>query len=162
MSKLRVREQLKCLGHIVQLHDYTWSQSWRFFKFCLVGGLGVLVDLSVLTLFVDLLGVVFPLARVLSFLVAMTSNFYLNRHWTFGLGAGHTPREYARYSGAAMTALCLNWIVSNLLYYHLDWFRVYYQIAAAVGVLASTVLNYYLIRTFVFNARICRDNNERS
>lgn len=55
----------------------------RFLKFATVGGIGMIVDLSVLTLSRELLGLPLEIALGLGFTVAVLSNFTWNRLWTF-------------------------------------------------------------------------------
>ena len=55
----------------------------RFAKFAIVGAIGAGVDFLTFNLFFALLGLPPVPASVISFLAAVTSNFILNRHWTF-------------------------------------------------------------------------------
>ncbi len=55
----------------------------RFLKFSTVGAIGMVVDLSVLTLTREVLRLPLSLAVGLGFTVAVTSNFTWNRLWTF-------------------------------------------------------------------------------
>ena len=55
----------------------------RFFKFAIVGAIGMIVDLSVLTASREWLGLSLSLAVGLGFTVAVISNFTWNRLWTF-------------------------------------------------------------------------------
>jgi putative flippase GtrA len=55
----------------------------RFLKFAVVGGIGMVVDLGVLTFCREVLGVPLSIAVGLGFSVAVLSNFTLNRLWTF-------------------------------------------------------------------------------
>jgi putative flippase GtrA len=55
----------------------------RFLKFATVGVIGMFVDLSILTLSRELLGLPLELALGLGFTVAVLSNFTWNRLWTF-------------------------------------------------------------------------------
>ena len=56
---------------------------FRFLKFCLIGGSGVLVHLCVLGLMHKLLGLTFLVSQVLAVYIAMFSNFTLNNRFTF-------------------------------------------------------------------------------
>lgn len=58
---------------------------WRFAKFCLVGGSGVLVDMSVLYLLADpsRLGWSITLSKICAAEIALTNNFIWNERWTF-------------------------------------------------------------------------------
>jgi dolichol-phosphate mannosyltransferase len=59
-------------------------------QFCVVGGIGFVINLAVYRALVRN-GVEFHLAAVYSFLVAVTTNYALNRVWTF--------REHRRHIG---------------------------------------------------------------
>ena len=55
----------------------------QFFKFCVVGGSGVFVDFGVTYLCKEWLKLNKYVANSLGFLCASTSNYILNRIWTF-------------------------------------------------------------------------------
>ena len=55
----------------------------QFFKFCVVGGSGVFVDFGVTYLCKERLKLNKYVANSLGFLCASTSNYILNRIWTF-------------------------------------------------------------------------------
>lgn len=55
----------------------------RFAKFSAVGFIGAAVDFAVFNLFLNVVGLQPIVSQALSFLAAVTSNFILNRHWTF-------------------------------------------------------------------------------
>lgn len=55
----------------------------RFLKFATVGVIGMVVDLSVMTVARELLKVPLAMAVALGFTVAVISNFTWNRLWTF-------------------------------------------------------------------------------
>jgi putative flippase GtrA len=55
----------------------------RFLKFATVGAIGMVVDLTVLTLSHERLGLPLSVAVALGFSVAVLSNFTWNRLWTF-------------------------------------------------------------------------------
>ena len=54
-----------------------------FLKYCVVGVLGTLLDLAALFVFVEYVGIAVIPATTLSFLLAVTNNFILNKTWTF-------------------------------------------------------------------------------
>lgn len=55
----------------------------RFLFFSIVGALGALVDFTVFNLLISSLGLSAVAASMLSFLAALSSNFVLNRYWTY-------------------------------------------------------------------------------
>lgn len=60
----------------------------KFFVFCLIGGISLLIDLSFVNLFF-FLNIPFPVARTLSISIALLFNFFANRTLTFN--ATHKP-----------------------------------------------------------------------
>ncbi|MQC26926.1 MAG: GtrA family protein [Chloroflexi bacterium] len=55
----------------------------RFLRFAIVGAIGAVVDFSTFNLLNSGAGLEAPVAQALSFTAAVTSNFILNRNWTF-------------------------------------------------------------------------------
>ena len=56
---------------------------WKFVRFGVVGFSGMIVDYAFLFLFVKLCGLPDLLANAFSFTLAASSNYFLNRIWTF-------------------------------------------------------------------------------
>ena len=91
-------------------------QNWvQLFKFGVVGGSGYVINLVVFTLLDEPLGVNHLLAAVLSFCVAVTNNFILNRHWTFKAREGHAGFQAARFFAVSVLGLGVNLVVLYLL-----------------------------------------------
>jgi putative flippase GtrA len=84
-------------------------------KFGIVGGSGYVVNLTVFAGLVEGLDVHHIPAAVAAFCVAVTNNFWWNRHWTFGAGTGHAGFQAARFFTVSMFALGINLVVLELL-----------------------------------------------
>ena len=65
----------------------------RFYKFCVVGTLGAVIDFGVLNLLVQVAGFSKVLANVCSFTVAVISNFTWNRLWVYPETRGEPLRK---------------------------------------------------------------------
>jgi putative flippase GtrA len=88
---------------------------WQLIKFGLVGGSGYLINLGVFALLSSNLGVHHLVAAVGAFVVAVSSNFFWNRHWTFAAGHGHAGFQAARFFAVSVAALVINLIVLEAL-----------------------------------------------
>jgi putative flippase GtrA len=88
---------------------------WQLIKFGLVGVSGYLINLGVFALLSGNLGVHHILAAVGAFAVAVSSNFFWNRHWTFAAGHGHAGFQAARFFTVSVAALLVNLVVLELL-----------------------------------------------
>ena len=84
-------------------------------KFGLVGGSGYLINLAVFALLSDNAGLHHVPAAVGAFVVAVTNNFVLNRHWTFAAGDGHAGFQAMRFFMVSIGALVINLVVLEAL-----------------------------------------------
>jgi dolichol-phosphate mannosyltransferase len=84
-------------------------------KFALVGATGYVVNLAVFTLLVRGADVHYMAAAVLSFVVAVTNNYLLNRFWTFRGQRGHFYYQGLRFFVVSWCALAANLAVLRAL-----------------------------------------------
>lgn len=90
--------------------------SWiQLLKFGIVGGSGYVINLGVFALLAGNMGVHHSLAAVGAFCVAVMSNFFWNRYWTFEPGDGHPAFQAARFFAVSFAALVINLAVLELL-----------------------------------------------
>jgi dolichol-phosphate mannosyltransferase len=81
-----------------------WAQ---LLKFCAVGASGYLVNLGVFAALVAA-GLHYLPAAVCSFAVAVTNNYWWNRHWTFRRERGHLVYQGVRFLLVSVVALGVN------------------------------------------------------
>jgi dolichol-phosphate mannosyltransferase len=86
----------------------------RFARFALVGGAGYLVNLAVYTTLVHAADVVYIAAATVSFGVAVTHNYLLNRSWTFRDARGAFFGQGARFLVVSIGALGVNLFLLQL------------------------------------------------
>ena len=83
-------------------------------QFSVVGGIGFVINLAVYRTLVRQ-GVEFHLAAVYSFLVAVTSNYTLNRIWTFREHRRHIGIQGMRFFAVSLVSLGANQILLQLM-----------------------------------------------
>jgi putative flippase GtrA len=88
---------------------------WELIKFGMVGGSGYLINLGVFAFLSGNLGVHHLIAAIGAFCVAFASNFFWNRHWTFGAAGGHAGFQAARFFAVSVAALLINLAVLEAL-----------------------------------------------
>lgn len=85
------------------------TANWvQVLKFGIVGGSGYLINLAVFALLANGLDVHHAIAAVGAFCVAVSSNFFWNRHWTFEPGDGHPAFQAARFFAVSVVSLLIN------------------------------------------------------
>jgi putative flippase GtrA len=87
----------------------------QLFQFGVVGASGYVVNLAVFALMVGPLDLHYIPAAIVAFCVAVTNNFWWNRHWTFDAGHGHAGFQAARFFTVSVLALGVNLIALELL-----------------------------------------------
>lgn len=85
-------------------------------KFALVGSSGYLINLGVFAFLAGELGIAHQIAAVAAFGVAVVSNFFWNRHWTFRPDGGDAGFQAARFFTVSVASLGLNLAVLELLW----------------------------------------------
>jgi len=84
---------------------YNWVQLAKFFT---VGGSGYVVNLSIYTIALDLLGFNHYVAATVSFVVSASNNYLWNRAWTFRDQRGHFGHQGLRFFGVSTMAWAAN------------------------------------------------------
>jgi putative flippase GtrA len=89
-----------------------WAQ---LLKFGFVGASGYLINLAVFAALVEGAGVHHAIGAVGAFCVAVSSNFYWNRHWTFRASDGHAGFQAARFFTISAAGLLINLAILEAL-----------------------------------------------
>jgi putative flippase GtrA len=87
----------------------------QLLQFGVVGASGYVVNLAIFALAVGPLDVHHIPAAIIAFCVAVTNNFWWNRHWTFDAKHGHAGFQAARFFMVSVLALLINLVVLELL-----------------------------------------------
>ncbi|MDR1343053.1 MAG: GtrA family protein [Prevotellaceae bacterium] len=119
-----------------------------FIKFCLVGGSGVAVDFAVTGVGKELLRINRYLANALGFAVAASSNYILNRLWTFH-SHNNVPAEYAKFIGIALVGLAIN---SAVIYLLAEKLKIHFYLSKLLAIGVVTVWNFLMSYLFAFAA----------
>ncbi len=150
-SKLSIKEQSNYLRHLFRLYEFRYTGIMDFVKFLMVGGSGSVIDLIAVYLSCEFFEIRFRLARIIGFLLAVTSNFLLNKSITFNRPQ-HLPaiRQYPLFVLICAIGLSLNWVVSVNLYEHFPFFNHYYLAAAFIGTIAGFLINFAGSKYIIF------------
>jgi putative flippase GtrA len=88
----------------------------QLLQFGLVGGSGYVVNLAVFAVLNGAFDIHYIGAAILAFCVAVTNNFWWNRHWTFDDAKhSHAGFQAARFFTVSVLALVINLIALKLL-----------------------------------------------
>lgn len=129
----------------------------QFLHFGVVGTVGFIVDASILWLLSHWLP--YEFARAISFWAAVTSNWWLNRIFTFKEAERNEKahHQWGRFFLASLIGFIPNWGIFVLL---IQWgsqqtfgdWAVFPYIAMVPGILAGMLINFVLSKMWVFKA----------
>ena len=116
-------------------------ENWlELLKFSLVGATGTAVNLGVYIALLRGAGLHYLLAASCSFVVAVSNNYFWNRHWTFRNHRGHVYYQGLRFLVVSLIALGLNLGVLKLL------------VELGLNKIAAQVIAIVLVTPFSFGA----------
>jgi putative flippase GtrA len=139
---LRVRAGLR--------RPHNWLQLAKFFA---VGGSGYVINLCVFAFCVKVLNVHHLVAATAAFVVAVTNNFWWNRHWTFQAGGGRASFQAPRFFAVSIAAFVFAAAVLELLV----TVGVPDLAAQAISIVAATPLNFVGNKMWSFAVELRRE-----
>lgn len=147
-SKMGLKQQWEYLQQLVDLYHVKYPVPSEFVRFGLVGGTGVVINILVLALFKELFHVHYLIAAVPAFIVAASSNFYLNKVITFpGKNGLKIQHQYINFFLASLAGVLLNVGILYLLVEFGHWWLYYAQLTA---ILLVGVINFINAKVFAF------------
>jgi putative flippase GtrA len=127
--------------------------SREFLRFCAVGAVGFVVDAGLLQLLVVLTGLDPYSSRIVSFLVAASVTWQLNRRYTFTVAEdARLHREWLRYVSINAVGGGVNYLVYAWCVHNVDLVRDYLVIGVAAGSAVGLLVNFTASKHLVFAA----------
>jgi len=127
---------------------WTYATFYKLIKFGVVGFSGLFVDFGVTYLLRDIIKINQYVANAIGFCLAATSNYVLNRIWTFHSENPDITFEYLRFFGVSVIGLGINSLVLWML---VKKFKMKFYFAKAIAIGVTTLWNFVanLLYTFV-------------
>ena len=119
----------------------------KFLKFGAVGFSGVFVNFGVTWFFKEVCKLNKYVSNILGFIAAATTNYLLNRWWTFQSTNPQVGTEYAKYFLVSVIGLGIDTLTVYLLNGKLKW-NFYLSKVFAIG--AATLWNFFGNLLFTF------------
>lgn len=126
---------------------FTGAFFLKFIKFCIVGFSGVLVDFGITFLFKEVLKVQKYVANAIGFITAATTNYFLNRMWTFDSHNPQVALEFTRFFLIALIGLGIN---SLIIWAMSGKFKVNFYVSKLVATIVVTAWNFLINAYYTF------------
>lgn len=113
----------------------------QFSKFAVVGVINTLINLVVLFVFTEYLGLYYIYSAIIAFLFAVTNSFILNTIWTFNSKISHkTTKRYTKFFIVSLMALMVNLLI---LYSLTEYFKLWYMLSQIIAIAISLWVNFF-------------------
>lgn len=126
-----------------------WNILIRFVRFGIVGASGMVVDFGMTWLCKEKLHWNKYISNSIGFVCAATSNYILNRIWTFESQNEAVIREYSSFLLIAVIGLGLNNLILYLLHGKLQW---HFYLSKLIAIGCVTLWNFTMNYVFTFQA----------
>jgi len=116
------------------------TRTMRYFlRYCVVGIIGTGVDVGILYVLVNYRLAPFGIALVLAFMAAVTSNFILNKKWTFDDTSTKRAAQYLVFLGISVVGLIVTFF---LMWFFVTIHGVWYIFAKLITSCIVMVFNF--------------------
>jgi len=125
---------------------------WQMFKFGIVGFVNTLIDFSIyvgLTRFFKFWQANYLWANVIAMIVAATSSFFCNKHWTFQDKNRSVKKQYLKFILVSSGGLIINELILFIL---VEQFSLYDLAAKAIGIVVVFFWNFFVNRYWTFKS----------
>lgn len=119
----------------------------KFIKFGVVGCSGMIIDFGFTYLCKDVFKINKFISNAIGFVLAATSNYFLNRTWTFESHNEEIGTQYLQFMIISTIGLGINSAILFLLNEKLKW-NFYFSKLIAIGV--TTIWNFFANMIFTF------------
>jgi len=121
---------------------------WKFLKFCIVGCSGMIIDFGTTWLLKEKVKINKYFANSLGFIIAATSNYFLNRFWTFQSENTQVATEYISFVLISIVGLGIN---NSVVYILTERVRLNFYLSKLFAVAVVTIWNFSMNCLITFN-----------
>ena len=121
-------------------------------KYYAVGSSGILVNLGLLYYLTEYVGLWYFLSYVLAISVSITSNFILNKFWTFrdSIDSQKIIVMYVKFVSVSLVGMAIQ---LGSVYVLVESLTVYYMLAALISICIAGAINFIINRRWTFGVK---------
>lgn len=117
----------------------SWAFFWKFLKFGAVGFSGLFVDFGFTYVCKEWLRIPKYVANAIGFSIAATTNYFLNRIWTF---QSHDPKimlEFSQFFAVSLIGLAINTLILWVL---VSRYKKHFYLSKLFAIGVVTIWNF--------------------
>lgn len=154
--KFKMRKKGKSKLGIKVIFEYLWMlliyfirKYSLFLKFCVVGLIGVFVNMVILTILTEFFNIYYLISSIIAIETSIITNFLLNNFWTWKKRSKKHSflSRMLKYNLVAFGGLILNW---SALFLFTEKIGIFYVVSNLIGILIATLWNFILNNVWTF------------
>lgn len=119
----------------------------KFIRFSVSGGIATLVDVALLYILTEYVGIWYLISAVFSFMTGSITHFVISRHWVFKDLTKTFWRQYKTFLTIHLGGLSINLIGLFVL---VEYFKIYYILAKFLVVILGISWTFFGNKKFTF------------
>ena len=121
-------------------------------KYYAVGATGIVVNLGLLYYLTEYVGLWYFLSYALAISVSITSNFILNKFWTFrdSIDSQKIIVMYVKFVSVSLVGMAIQ---LGSVYVLVESLTVYYMLAALISICIAGAINFIINRRWTFGVK---------
>jgi len=121
-------------------------------KYYAVGASGVLVNLGLLFYLTEYVGLWYFFSYTLAISASITSNFILNKFWTFrdSINSQRTIVMYVKFTSVSFLGMAIQ---LGSVYFLVESLSIYYMLAALISISIAGAINFIINRSWTFGVK---------
>jgi len=121
-------------------------------KYYAVGASGVVVNLGLLFYLTEYVGLWYFLSYTLAISASITSNFILNKFWTFrdSINSQRTIVMYVKFASVSFLGMAIQ---LGSVYFLVESLSIYYMLAALISISIAGAINFIINRSWTFGVK---------
>jgi putative flippase GtrA len=122
---------------------------FQFVRSVIAGGITTGVSIAVLYVLTEYVGFHYLLSSSIAYLVALVTNFTLQKYWVYKDSGRRIAGQFTRYVGLVGINFVLN---LTFLYVLTDWMGLWYIMSQFIVTGLLFVFNFFVGRKYIFRA----------
>lgn len=119
----------------------------QFFRFCIVGTIGAIIDIGGLCVLVEFVGIYYLLAAAMSFTIAVINNYFLNKYWSFKNKSSNHTKQFIGFVLVSVVGLLIN---LGVMYSLTELLFVWYLLSKAIASIIVLFWNFFMNKYVTF------------
>lgn len=147
-SKAGFNEIFYYLRNLIGYIPYKGNVMKELFKFGVVGIIGMILNLFILFNLTETFGFYYMFSAFFAFIIAVTSNFILNKIWTFNEKYNKKLlQKFIQFLLVSSFSLLIN---LSILYFLTEFFHIYYLVSQIFSIGVAFIFNFIGNKIWIF------------